>query len=192
MNGKWPIVIFFLVLAGIGTWLVVVKGKEFTTTESEKEEDETQLLKRINSRATPTPENIPTAENTPAATSAVSLPTEEDIIRTFFELINEKKIPEAISMMSASMVGDDSSKQAWGVQFNALEAIKASKIEPAMKESWTDGSHEYKVTLDVRVSPKAADAPIPYYGWGNGSNIRWVEIIKENRLWKINQVATGP
>ena len=197
MKTKWPIVIFFLILGSIGFWLVVVKGQKFTPAVSEEDEDETQLLKRINRRETPplatsTSKNIPTAESAPAVASAVPLPTEEDIIRTFFELIDEKRIPEAISMMSASMVGDDSSKQAWGVHFNAFDSIMVQKVEPAMEENWTDNSHEYKVTLNVRVSPQAANAPIPYYGWGNGSNIRWVEIVKENELWKINSLATEP
>lgn len=196
MNSKRLIIIFFLILAGVGTWLVVVKGKEFTPAVSDDDEDETQLLKRINSVQTttpdtPVPENTPALENTPAETSAVPLPTEEDIVRTFFELINEKKIPEAISMMSNSMVGDESSKQAWGVQFNALNSIKVSKIEPAMQERWGENSHEYKVTLDVKVSSDAANAPIPYYGWDNGSNIRWVEIVRENGLWMVNSLATG-
>ncbi len=190
------ILLFFLVLVGIGFWLVVIKGKEFTSPTAE-DEDEIQLLKRINSTATPLPatstsENIPTVESTPAVTSAAPLPTEEDIIRTFFGLINEKKIPEAISMMSTSMVGDDSHKQAWGVNFNALKSVKVLKVKPAMKENWTDNNHEYEVTLDIKVSPEAANAPIPYYGWENGSNIRWVEIVKENGLWKINSLATGP
>lgn len=190
------ILLFFLVLVGIGFWLVVIKGKEFTSPTAE-DEDEIQLLKRINSTATPlsatsTSENIPTVESTPAVTSAAPLPTEEDIIRTFFGLINEKKIPEAISMMSTSMVGDDSHKQAWGVNFNALKSVKVLKVKPAMKENWTDNNHEYEVTLDIKVSPEAANAPIPYYGWENGSNIRWVEIVKENGLWKINSLATGP
>lgn len=40
----------------------------------------------------------------------VPLPTEEDIIKNFFQLINEKKIPEAISMMSKEIANDDSTK----------------------------------------------------------------------------------
>lgn len=191
MKGKWPIIIFFLVLAGIGTWLVVGKGMEFTAPIAE-EEDETQLLKRINSTPTPLPENTPTTEISPTSVaSTVSLPTEEDIIRTFFGLIDEARIPEAVAMMSVEAVPDDSYKQAWGVQFNALDSIKVSKIEPYDQENWSSSSHTYKINLEAAVSENAANAPIPYYGWGNGDNLRWVEIIKEGDLWKINQIATG-
>lgn len=191
MKTKLLVPLLFLLLAGIGTWLVVGKGMEFTAPVAE-EEDETQLLKRINSTPTPLPENTPTTEMTPtSATSTVPLPTEEDVIRTFFELIDEARIPEAVATMSVEAVPDDSYKQAWGVQFNALDSIKVSKIEPYGQENWSPSSHTYKVNLEVAVSENAANAPIPYYGWGNGDNLRWVEIVKEGDLWKINQIATG-
>ena len=84
MKTKLLAPLLFLLLAGIGTWLVVGKGMEFTAPVAE-EEDETQLLKRINSTPTPLPENTPTTEISPtSAASTVPLPTEEDIIRTFF------------------------------------------------------------------------------------------------------------
>jgi len=190
MKNKWPIIIF-LILAGVGTWLVVGKGMEFTAPIAE-EEDETQLLKRINSTTTPPPENTPTTETIPTNTaSTVALPTEEDVIRLFFILIDEARIPEAVAMMSVEAVPDDSYKQAWEVQFNALDSIKVSKIEPYGQENWSPNSHTYKVNLEVAVSENAANAPIPYYGWGNGDNLRWVEIVKEGDLWKINRIATG-
>ncbi len=164
---------------------------EFTAPIAE-EEDETQLLKRINSTTTPPPENTPATEITPTNTaSTVALPTEEDVIRLFFTLIDEARIPEAVAMMSVEAVPDDSYKQAWGVQFNALDSIKVSKIEPYDQDNWSPGSHIYKVNLEVAVSENAANAPIPYYGWGNGDNLRWVEIVKEGDLWKINRIATG-
>jgi len=170
---------------------VVGKGKEFAPSVDE-DEDETQLLKRINSTTTPPPENTPTAEITPTNTaSTVALPTEEDVIRLFFTLIDEARIPEAVAMMSVEAVPDDSYKQAWGVQFNALDSIKVLKIEPYGQDNWGPGSHIYKVNLEVAVSENAANAPIPYYGWENGDNLRWVEIVKEGDLWKINRIATG-
>jgi len=191
MKTKFLVPLLFLILAGIGTWLVVGKGMEFTAPAAE-DEDETQLLKRINSTPTPIAENTPTTEMTPtSATSTVPLPTEEDVIRTFFGLIDEARIPEAVAMMSVEAVPDGSYKQAWGVQFNALDSIKVSKIEPYGQENWSSSKHTYKVNLEVTVSENAANAPIPYYGWENGDNLRWVEIVKEGDLWKINQIATG-
>jgi hypothetical protein len=131
-----------------------------------------------------------TADNTPENT--VPLPQEEDIVRNFFSLIEERKPSEAVSMMSSSITGNDSTKQAWAVQYNAIQSVKVLNIEPAMPEEWTGDKHTYKLTLEVKVNPDSANAPIPYYGWENGSNIRWVTIIKENNLWKIQGLATGP
>ncbi len=130
---------------------------------------------------------------TKSDSNTVPLPTEENTIRTFFNLINEHRIPEAISMMNSSIVPDDSTKQAYGVQFNAIKSITVQTIEPSMKENWTDNKHSYKVTLEASVSSEAANAPIPYYGWGDNPNIRWVTIAKDQtNLWKIADIATGP
>ena len=124
---------------------------------------------------------------------SVPLPTPEDIVRLFFDLINEKRIPEAINLMTDQMVGDDTSKQAWGVQFNAIQSIKVQNIEPSGKEQWTDTEKMFKVTLEVSVSPKAKDAPIPYYGWDKNPSIRWITTKKDtNGLWRIDLLATGP
>lgn len=125
--------------------------------------------------------------------AAVPLPTEEDIIRVFFELINEKRIPEAIEMMTPSLVGNESAKQTWGVQFNSLKNMVVKKIEPSLKEEWTAQKEAFKVTVNLEVAKEAANAPIPYYGWENGDNLRWITLEKnENNLWKISAIATGP
>jgi hypothetical protein len=117
---------------------------------------------------------------------------EEEIVRNFFALIDEKRSNDAVFMMSEKINKDDSNKQAWAVNLNAINSIKVIKIEPSMKENWTDSNHTYKLTLDVSMNQNSAKAPIPYYGWDNGQNIRWVSIIKENNLWKIKELATGP
>lgn len=79
-----------------------------------------------------------------------------------------------------------------GVHFNAIKSVAVQKIEPSIKENWTDNRHTYKVTLEIYISSDAASAPIPYYGWGDNPNIRWVSITKESGLWKIAELATGP
>ncbi len=125
----------------------------------------------------------------PTAKAIVPLPQETDIVRNFFNLIAEKRASDAVSMMS---VTDDSAKQAWAVQFNAITSMKVLTIEPSMPNDWTDTKHTYKVTLDVSMNPTSANAPIPYYGWENGQNIRWVSLENVGNLWKIQGIATGP
>jgi len=51
----------------------------------------------------------------------------------------------------------------------------------------------FKVTLETYISSEAKDAPIPYYGWQDNPNIRWVSVEKDAIcLWKIAALATGP
>jgi len=122
----------------------------------------------------------------------VPLPQEEDVIRTFFNLIGEGRSADAVSMMTQSTIGNDTSKQTWGVQFNSFNSVSVNKIEPSMQDEWTTAKHTYKVTLNVQMKPEAQSAPIPNYGWDNGLNIRWIPLEKVDNLWKIAGIATGP
>ncbi len=128
---------------------------------------------------------VPTSS--PTISQTVPLPAGEDIVRTFFELINEKRIPEAIEMLDPSIVPDDATKQAWGVSFNHFKSVKAEKIEEYNKSSWTEILKTYKVTLNIQT-----DAPAEQIIWENGINIRWVDLKKVENLWKIAGLATGP
>jgi len=125
--------------------------------------------------------------------TTVPLPSSEDIIRLFFNLINEKKIPEAIAILDDPMIPDDSVKQQWGVNFNSLTSVTLKNIEPHSRAAWTEDTETYKVTLDIKVKPEASSAPIPNYGWDNGENTRWITLVKDDLgLWKISTIATGP
>lgn len=140
------------------------------------------------------PTSIPTIEPTNEVTkTAVPLPQETDIVRNFFNLINEGKPSDAVTMMSSANISNDSNKQMWGVEFNAFASVKVKSIESSMSEEWTADRHTYKVVLDVKMKPEAASVqPIPNYGFENGENYRWVTILKEGSLWKIEGLSTGP
>jgi len=120
------------------------------------------------------------------------LPTEEDIIRNFFALIQERKISEAVLMMSDPITKGERVKQAWGVQLNAIKSIRLLSIEKSMSETWTGEQHTYKVSLDMTMDTSSANEPIPYYGFENGKNIRWIPLIKSDNQWRIGGIATGP
>ncbi len=171
--------IILAVLILFGGVAFIIYGQKPTGTEIA-----TSIKNEEPQQATATKETIEeTAEIMPLR--------EEDIIRRFFEHINENRIPEAIKMMSTTMAPDDSTKQAWGVQFNDIEKIGMLGITPSSEDSWLDDYHQYKVTLNVDVNESAKDLPIPYYGWEDSPNVRWVSIVKENYLWKISEIATG-
>lgn len=158
----------------------------------QKPETEKQNVKQVLSEQN---QNVNKGEEEATANqnkSIIPLPSEISIVQTFFTLINEHRSADAVSMLSSEMVGGESQKQAWGVQFNAFESVKVMGIEESMKEEWTDLEHSYKVTLDVQMAPESFKAPVPNYGYQNGNNIRWVGLKKEGDLWKINSIATGP
>jgi hypothetical protein len=138
--------------------------------------------------------NIDATTNTQSNSddAVVPEPQEQDIVRNFFQLINEGNVSEAVLAMSSKNTSDDSTKQAWGVQFNDWNSVTVSSIDTSMPDSWSDSRHTYKVVMDMVIDPSAADAPIPYYGYENGKNIRFISIVKENELWKIDEIATGP
>lgn len=138
---------------------------------------------------------ISTTQNSPEsiAPSQVSLPSGSDAINLFWQLINEKRIPEAIAMISANMVPDDSTKQAYGVQFNDIKSVRVISVEAYGKEEWTSERQTYKTTLEVSVDPTAANLPIPYYGYDSNPNIRFISVAKDKTgLWQIHEIATGP
>lgn len=139
----------------------------------------------VNQSSTPSPKPTEIVKNAP-------LPQPEDIIRTFFALIDEKRIPEAVSMMSKINTENDSTKQAWGVQFNAIKSVKLLETKPYWQDQWSDEMQEYQVTLDMKLDPQSANVSIPYYGYQDGNNIRFIILKKENNLWKIDGIGTGP
>jgi len=116
----------------------------------------------------------------------------QEFIANFFKLIDEGKASEAVMIMTAKNTGNDSTKQAWGVQFNAMTSITVSSIEAYDESSWTPSQREYKVTFNVTMNPDSADAPIPYYGYENGKNIRFVILANEDGAWKLDGILTSP
>lgn len=125
----------------------------------------------------------------------VPLPQDEDIIRNFVSQIEDGKADEAAKMMKIndqSPPQANSELQAWAVQFSNITSFKLLRMEKANENEWTDTKHIYKVVLDVWMDPRSADAPIPYYGWQNGENTRWLTLEKVGNVWKIAEIATGP
>ncbi len=124
----------------------------------------------------------------------VPMPNGEDVVRLFFSLINEKRLNEALDMMSGDNLDTENEKQAWAVQFNSFDSIQVNSIEKIDEENWTENFQVYKVSIETKMNDSFADEVIPYFGWNkNGINTRWVIIKKdkENNPWKIIEIATG-
>ena len=66
-------------------------------------------------------------------------------------------------------------------------------IKPFDADNWTEDSQLYQVTLEIYVSSDAANAPIPYYGYVDNPNTRFISLTKnEAGIWQIATIATGP
>lgn len=121
------------------------------------------------------------------SSAAVPLPTGQSSVRTFLTLISEKRIPEAVGMLSVSASPDESTKQAWGVNFNSIKNLTIKQIEDWDKNSWTDNQEIFKATINLEVGTPGE------YNWENGENVRWITVSKNpENLWQIESIATGP
>jgi|GEM_PF-5215267 len=133
----------------------------------------------------------PTAAASPSSTvvDSVSLPTGEDVIRTFIQRINEQKISDAIAMMDNTLVSSDSDKQQYGVTFNSFSSISISKIglEIFDKENWKEGEERYRVDLVITKRPGGEQSM-----WEEGVNTRWITVLKQQNRFMIHDIATGP
>ena len=139
-----------------------------------------------------TPTSMPTLSPTPTVKTTAPLPQETDVVNSFFNLINEHKPSDAVNMLSQNQISDDSQKQAWAVMFNGFESVNVTKVESSMPEDWTANAHTYRVTLDVKMKPESANAAIPYFGYDNGVNTRFITLEKVGNVWKVNGISTGP
>lgn len=144
-----------------------------------------QQSSKISSTVLPSVSSAPTITPSQDITKEVSPPTGEDIVRTFFNLINEQRTPDAVNMLDVSAASDDSVKQQWVVNFNSISSISVKSIEQSNKEEWTDSKQIYKVNLNVQAKSEQ-------YGWFDGEDTRWVSITKSGAVWKIKSIATGP
>jgi len=182
-----PIFFFSSLIISGCTLLTPAKKETVTTTAT------IMPTSIIQEKTSPTVVENPMITGGSKTSGGVPLPTGKDIVRTFFNLINEKRIPEAVSMLDQSTVPDDSAKQAWGVQFNSISQVIVKSIEDYNKTEWSSTEQTFKVILTMKMNPDSANAPIPYYGYENGDNVRWITIRKNNQnLWKIMGIATGP
>jgi hypothetical protein len=136
--------------------------------------------KQVKNNAVGTPTAVPSGQDVP-------LPSKEDVVRTFCNLVNEGRISDAVGMMDIS---DDTVKQSWGVYLNNFSSFKLVDIN---KSKINESGNSFEVDINVTLKKNLTNLPIPNYGWENGINKRWINLIeKEKGLYKISEIATGP
>lgn len=124
----------------------------------------------------------------PIPSPPVSSLSGEDTIRIFFNLIDEKRISEAIALLDTSLVSTTIDQQLWEKTFSAFKTVTIQEILVVLKETAPSSSlQQYKVTLNVQLQKTNPDIL-----WKTGENIRWISVVKNDNLWKIKEIATGP
>ena len=113
-----------------------------------------------------------------------------EVISQFIALINDHRVSDALAMMSPELV-PDADRTAWTRQFSAIKSIHVMDIRPADTER-SGACFKYKVTLEADVSSEAANEPIPYFGWDDNPNLRWIELCPRGDKWLISSIGTGP
>jgi len=110
--------------------------------------------------------------------------SQQAITDNFLSSLSALKIQDALAMMDA----DESTKQAWGVNFNTIEKLEVKKVEEIFKEEWTASRQTFKVELEVKVKPEGEQM-----GWQNGVNYRWITLEKNTSgQWLVHELANNP
>jgi len=135
---------------------------------------------------------LPSATSQEVGSPTVGPVNTQEIVATFLQHIAQKRIAEAVLMMTKNAVPDDTAKQAWEMQFNAFKKLTVQSIEPSMQSELKDAQKTYRVMMDIEMNEDSADEVIPYFGYVNGINVRWIIIEKEGAEWKIAGISTGP
>jgi hypothetical protein len=113
-------------------------------------------------------------------------------LEEFFVIVNSRDINEAMKSMAQAMINTPEKRKGWRSQLAAIRSIHVLGVEPARTQDWRDNLHIFKVTLETYVE-NSPNAPIPFYGWGDNPNVRWVTMkLNSQRRWVIEEIATGP
>lgn len=112
-------------------------------------------------------------------------------LEEFFTLVNSRDVDEAMKSMAPAMVRTPEEREAWRRHLAAIRSIHILDVEPASVDDWHSSRHIFKVTLEAYVED-APDAPIPFFGWQDNPNVRWITMeLDSRRRWVVAEIATG-
>jgi len=112
-------------------------------------------------------------------------------LEEFFTIVNSRDVDEAMKSMTPAMIGPPEKREAWRRQLAAIRSIHILDVEPASVGDWNSSRHIFKVTLEASVED-VPDAPIPFFGWQDNPNVRWITMeLDSRRRWVVAGIATG-
>jgi len=114
-------------------------------------------------------------------------------IEEFAALVTAHQVEDAMSILGDELTSTEDDRRLWRLQLSAIRSMRVRALSPAAVGDWTAARQIFKLVLDVDVAEHAADAPIPYYGWDDIPNTRWVTMELSSRgQWQITAISTGP
>ena len=134
-------------------------------------------------------EFLTTETPNPSANVPTFAPT--DLIKLFFSHLNEHQPLEALALMSQALQGDENNRAPWFKQFAAGRWANVEELT-LITEDEIGERQQYRVAINIDL---VADdqAPLPFYGWGDNPNWRWISVEKNSAgQWAISEIATGP
>lgn len=112
----------------------------------------------------------------------------EKDLRQFFSFISTGQPEWAVRQLAYAASPNEAAAQMWLDNFQSMESLTVVSVEQASLDQWTAEHEYYKVTLDVQTSE-----PQEKYGWDNGRNFRWVELIPQGGgAWKVAALSPSP
>ena len=113
-------------------------------------------------------------------------------LEEFFAVVNSRDVDEAMKSMAPAMINKPAKRREWRKHLTAIRSIHVLSVEPANTGQWRNNRHIFKITLEAHVA-NAPDAPIPFYGWQDNPNVRWITMeLNSNQRWVVANIATGP
>jgi len=113
-------------------------------------------------------------------------------LEEFFAIVNSRDVDEAMKSMAPALLRTPEQREAWHRQLAAIRSIHVMDVQPASVKDWNSSRHVFKVTLEAYVED-ASDAPIPFFGWHDNPNVRWITMeLDSRRRWVVVGIATGP
>jgi hypothetical protein len=138
------------------------------------------------------PKNTQASQSSESSNNPASLPSDTDSIALLFQAINQKNSAITLAVMDPTAIQTEADKKGWAEQFAAFEKVELKSIEVSNKDAWKDNEHIYKIVVNAKMTAASAKAMIPYYGWGDGDNTKWVTVRKgTDELWRVVGFASG-
>ena len=114
-----------------------------------------------------------------------------DLITAYFSTVEQKDYASAWEMLSSNAkkgyTKEDAIKNHFGIQSLKLVSIQSYLLPQEPKEDESKPTIQFQVKLDIVPGSGASSG-----AWGNGINLRFVGVVKEQGGWKIDALATGP